>query len=233
LVASFKRKDVTMKLKDLIRRVDELIEIGEKTLETKYSGEIYDYVNEKQFQFFRSATLSFLLKLFGIEHPYYSEFITKVEKNHVDNVTSGLGILNAVRNELSGGWTESLKSIISAEIFSDFLEMASYLLAEGYKDASAVMIGSTLEEHLRQLCITAKLPLEITKSSGEKVTKKADVLNADLAKQGIYNVLDQKNLTAWFDLRNKAAHGKYSEYTKEQVYLMYQGVMEFIARNTP
>ena len=38
-----------------------------------------------------------------------------------------------------------------AELFADFLEMADYLLSEGYKDPAAVLGGSMLEEHLRQL----------------------------------------------------------------------------------
>jgi hypothetical protein len=46
------------------------------------------------------------------------------------------------------------------------------------------------------------------------------------------NKLDQKNVTAWLDLRNKAAHGKYTEYQKDQVELMMQGVTQFMARNS-
>lgn len=41
-------------------------------------------------------------------------------------------------------------------------------------------------------------------------------------------MLEQKNITAWLDLRNKAAHCKYDEYSIEQVNLMYQGVLNFI-----
>ena len=36
---------------------------------------------------------------------------------------------------------------------------------------------------------------------------------------------------AWNDTRNKAAHGKYSEYTKDQVALLIQSVRDFITRN--
>lgn len=64
------------------------------------------------------------------------------------------------------------------------------------------------------------------------VPKKADTLNADLVKAGAYNILDQKSVTSWLDLRNKAAHGNYSDHTQEQVNLMLQGTLEFIGRNT-
>ena len=56
-------------------------------------------------------------------------------------------------------------------------------------------------------------------------------MNAELAGANVYSKLDQKNVTAWLDLRNKAAHGKYGEYTKEQVALLIQSVRDFITRN--
>ena len=106
--------------------------------------------------------------------------------------------------------------------------MAEYLLAEGYKDPAAVVIGSVLEEHLRQVC--AKNGIGVA-SAGKP--KKADQLNAELAGSGIYTKLDQKSVTGWLDLRNKAAHGKYSEYTKERVDLMLDGVRNFLLRVRP
>ena len=57
-------------------------------------------------------------------------------------------------------------------------------------------------------------------------------MNADLCKAGAYTKLDQKNVTAWLDLRNKAAHGSYDSYTKDQVVLMIAGIRDFITRNT-
>ena len=93
------------------------------------------------------------------------------------------------------------------------------------------MAGSVLEEHLRQLCQKHDIPTEITKP-GRPQPKKADALNADLAKKEVYSKLDQKHVTAWLDLRNKAAHGKYQEYTKEQVSLMLQSLSDFLVRVT-
>lgn len=123
----------------------------------------------------------------------------------------------------------TLEKSVSAEIFSDFLEMATHLLEQDYKDPAAVMIGSVLEENLRQLCHSAGTATEIEKE-GVLIPKKADRLNSDLAKAEVYTKLDQKSVTVWLDLRNKAAHGKYNEYGKEQVELMMQGVTEFLAR---
>jgi len=35
-------------------------------------------------------------------------------------------------------------------------------------------------------------------------------------------------VTAWLDLRNKAAHAEYIEYNKEQVALFLQGLQLFV-----
>ncbi|MCC6537711.1 MAG: hypothetical protein IT162_09195 [Bryobacterales bacterium] len=72
--------------------------------------------------------------------------------------------------------------------------------------------------------------MERPTSSGGIEPKKADTLNADLVKAGAYSVLDQKSITAWLDLRNKAAHGKYTEYEKDQVRLLIDAIRNFMAR---
>ena len=56
-------------------------------------------------------------------------------------------------------------------------------------------------------------------------------MNSDLASASAYSKLDQKNVIAWLDLRNKAAHGKYDEYDLKQVALLTQSVRDFISRN--
>jgi hypothetical protein len=152
-----------------------------------------------------------------------------VKDTYPDSTERGKGILLAVHEEMLGGWFRNTRGLISSEIFSDFIEMAQYLLSEGYKDPAAVISGSVLEEHLRQLCQKNKIEIE-QDFKGKKVFKKADQMNADLAKANVYNMLDQKQITTWLDLRNKAAHGKYSEYTEDQVGLMIQGVINFMAR---
>ena len=140
------------------------------------------------------------------------------------------GIIKALRNNVENGFIDSLKELIHGEVFSDFLEMADSLLNAGYKDAATVIGGGVLESHLRQLCIKAKLDIEdITEDYVRP--KKAERLNSDLARAGEYPVLDQKNVTAWLDLRNKAAHAKYDEYKKEQVGFFLAGIRDFLNRH--
>jgi len=136
------------------------------------------------------------------------------------------GILAALKIAYESGYLNQVSTLIHADMFSNFIEMATYLLSEGWKDPAAVIVGSSLEEHLRQLCNSHNIPVDV---GGRP--KKADQLNADLAGSNVYSKLDQKAVTSWLDLRNKAAHGKYSDYTKDQVGLLIQGIQNFMLRN--
>ena len=220
-----------MHIEDLIQRIDQLIRNADEVLQTAEKERIGSSVNAELFHAFRSASLSFLSMTFGKDHTHYDEFNSQAKRSEPYCAQVGRGILSAAREELAGGWLTTTKGLVSAEIFSDFLEMAQHLLDEGYQDPAAVMAGSVLEEHLRQLCQKHDIPTETTKQ-GRPHPKKAEALNADLAKKQVYNKLDQKNVTAWLDLRNKAAHGKYQEYTKEQVSLMLQSLSDFLVRVT-
>jgi hypothetical protein len=102
----------------------------------------------------------------------------------VDNL---LGIVVALRRDVEAGYTSSLVELVHADVFADFLDMASELQHAGYKDAAAVIAGSTLEEHLRKLAV--KAPLPITGSNGEPLT--ASRLNADL-NGPVYNAIQPR-----------------------------------------
>jgi hypothetical protein len=137
------------------------------------------------------------------------------------------GLLKTLRSAYTEGYLTSLRELVHADVFADFLEMAQYLLSEGYKDPAAVMTGGVLEEHLRKLCIKHGIPVDDPRD-GRPL--KADLLNAELAKASAYDKLPQKNVVGWLDLRNKAAHGKYSEYDSKQVELMLESVRHFIEK---
>ena len=136
------------------------------------------------------------------------------------------GVAEGLLEDARAGLLSSLQELIHADIFASFLEMADHLLENGYKDAAAVIAGSSLEEHLRLLA--GKHGVDPLDASGRP--KKADLINSELAKANAYGKLDQKNVTAWLDLRNKAAHGHYSEYESPQVALLIQSIRDFLTR---
>lgn len=137
-----------------------------------------------------------------------------------------IGVARALLSDMRNGLTKSLEEIVHGEVFGDFLEMADYLNSNGYKDAAAVIAGSTLEVHLKQLSLKFGVALD----SGGK-PKKADTLNSELKKANAYSGLDQKNVTAWLGLRNSAAHGDYAKYDSARVALLISSIRDFVTRN--
>ena len=54
-------------------------------------------------------------------------------------------------------------------------------------------------------------------------------MNDELAKAGAYNALKKKQITAWADLRNNAAHGNTTAYTAADVGTFLRDVSDFCA----
>lgn len=138
------------------------------------------------------------------------------------------GIAEALRDDYFSGTLASIHELIRAEVFDDFIEMAEHLLESGYKDAAAVLIGGVLEGELKKLAQRIGVP--VLGSDGRPL--KSDGLNAAVAARGMYNKLDQKSVTSWLDLRNKAAHAEYASYTIDHVRVMLAGVRHFVSRMT-
>jgi hypothetical protein len=136
-----------------------------------------------------------------------------------------IGIVDALREDYKAGALAPIQALVRAEVFDDFLEMAEHLLDTGYKDATAVLVGGVLEQRLRRLCTRAGIPTDT-----EGRPRKTEMLNSELAAHGVYGKLDQKSVTSWLDLRNKAAHGEYDGYSPEQVRIMLIGVRDFVRR---
>ncbi len=180
----------------------------------------------------RVSALTYLRNLLGEDHEYYLQFKEHSISGKYLRIDIGIEILRALRRDIDESWFFDLKQLIAAELFVDFLEMADHLIFKGYKDAAAVMIGSTLESHLKQLCLKYKIEITFVDAKGVQKPKKAGILNAELQKAEVYNSYMQKNVTAWLDLRNRAAHGDYSKYDIDHVQLMYDGVFSFISKTT-
>ncbi len=166
-----------------------------------------------------------------------SEYLNQIEEinrrgnlNDYKKLSYFIGPLDALYTDIQNDYLKSLSELIHGDIFSDYLDMAEHLINEGYKDAAAVISGSTLEEHLRQLCHNNNILIQIQTKGGLR-SKKADVINADLARNNIYTKSEQKQVTAWLGIRNDAAHGNYQNYTENEVKLLIIGLRDFFIRN--
>jgi hypothetical protein len=183
---------------------------------------------------YNSMCLAAIERAVGRQHSYFQQAESQV-KGCYGGVGSGAairqlyGIIRALKRDVEAGHLAELSEIVHASLFSDFLEMADHLLEQGYKDPAAVLAGGVLEEHLRQLCVKNGISLAEATRTGSVKPRRAESLNEALGKS-VYNLLQQKTVTAWLDLRNKAAHAQYADYTKEQVQLLSAGLKNFIAQ---
>jgi len=141
-----------------------------------------------------------------------------------------IGVLDALLFEIEHDW-HSLNEIIHAELFADFLEMASHLQENGYKDAAAVIAGSTLETHLRKLCQKHSLAITYQNAKGETKNKMGEGMNEDLAKASVYQPSMKKLITGYLSIRNDAAHGNYEKYDLMMVRGMILGIESFLVSN--
>jgi hypothetical protein len=166
------------------------------------------------------------------DSPYAKEAEIIYEENWVTSYKAEMiiGVLLGLKDELAIGSLNSLSELVRGELFDNFLEMAEYLANEGYKDASAVIAGSSLETHLRRLANKHNIEIKIIKEGKKTEYKKSGVINDELYKIKVYSSLDQKQITAWLDLRNNAAHGTYSAYDKNQVIQFIEWTKDFISK---
>jgi hypothetical protein len=146
----------------------------------------------------------------GIDSQHFMH-LTHAEKTHsratsTSNLTAMKAVLLASQEDYDGGYLTPVRNLVQAEVFDSELEQASELLRSGYKTAAAVIAGTVLETSLRELCNRHQQPVG-----------KLDKMNADLAKQGLYNANMAKRITSLAGIRNSAAHGKPDEFADAEV----------------
>jgi hypothetical protein len=159
----------------------------------------------------------------GTDSTHYKQFV-KCEDSHsmyttnYDIMKNLRAVFQAAKEDYEGGFLNSFRNLVQAEVFSNELDQARELLSAKYKAPAAVVAGVVLETTLRQLCTDNKI------SPG-----KLNRMNEDLAKSGIYNSIWQKKITALADIRNKAAHGQHTEFNDCDVLDMISQVENFLS----
>jgi hypothetical protein len=225
--------------KKLINQADALIEKGNGVLQTARPPQTdpsrrrlagHDSRNDRtdfgSWTEWHSQTMTFLRGALGNEHTYAKEFETICSGTSRSDVEGGLGVLRAVREDIDSGNLARLPERVRADLFSDFLGMAEHLQADGFQDAAIVLGGGVLEEQLRLLCVKDGIPT----TSGSK-PKKAEIMNTELYSAGVYDLNQQKQVTAWLGIRNDPAHGNYERYTPQQVALFLASIRDFTTRH--
>lgn len=200
------------------RKLDQRFnELSEQLSAIGITGDSVNKIDNNMFAGWKVKAKNLIVNTCGENSQHFKAF-EKAEIPHAMegsyNVMKRVGaIFLATKEDFEGGYLTSLKNLVQAEVFESELEQAAELLQNGYKLASAVIAGVVLETALRDLCVTHGLQ-----------TGKLDTMNGQLAKEGVYNKLQQKRITAIADIRNSAAHGKPEEFTDSDVKNMIQDI---------
>ena len=192
------------------------------TMGDGHETEMVTYIDDTLLLQWRLQVEDLLSQITNEQSVYYKEFI------EITNSKNNLGyysfqtlktIFLTLKNDYRNGYLTSIKTLIQAEVFESQLEQSQELLNSNYILASAVVAGIVLETGIREICTREDI-----------AHGKLDKMNADLAKKGIYNKLQQKRITALADIRNSAAHGKEGEFNKDDVQKMIRDIEDFLAK---
>ncbi len=204
----------------LLERLKELINLGTEVLRSEHTVDYIRYVDHAIFQRWRAGSLSFLSFVFGENHTHSHLFVTECKVAGPSDVNVGLGVLEAARTDLETGMMGRLDILVAADIFTNFLEMATHLIENGYKDPAASLTGAVLEDGLRK----------IAEANSVDVKSKDDpsALSYKLAQAKVYNRLTQRKIEVWNTVCNNADHGNFNEYKVADVKAMLDGTTSFL-----
>lgn len=206
-------------------RFQELLKEAETILQIHlWDGRQWDsYPTELEYNQWYTSAKNLIEKTCGKNSSHYKQIEDLYVRNKGNSyyMSGCIGVLQASYNDLKLGLLEDTKYLITAEVFTDFIEQAEYLLEEGYKLPAAVLARAVLEDGLRILCNKYGIFLP------DK--PKLDRMNTEMVKAEVYNKNVQKQITAWAGIGNSAAHGKPEEFTEVDVKNMISGIITFNA----
>lgn len=176
---------------------------------------------------------SVLMQILPRNHPRRAELPSfGAERGSGVNAPMHLAFLKAIRDDFDAGFLDDLGTQIEAEIASDYMGQAEKLLQEGQNGhydhvPAAVLTGAVVEKALRALCLSQNPRIPITQPDGKALTM-APLIIA-LKKANVFPQTVAAQLEAWSHIRNKAAHGEFDQFNRQQVELMIVGVKQFLA----
>lgn len=160
----------------------------------------------------------------GPQSPHLAYFDNAIPKTGIgdiyysNDVYPFIGILSAALNDLENGYLLRQEFFIAGEVFDSILEQAKHLVQNNYKDPAAILARVVIEDALKR----------ISRNEGVDENQKASVINDELKKKGRFSQPQWRFIQGWLDIGNAAAHGKFGEYTQDDVVKMVDDVERFL-----
>ena len=160
----------------------------------------------------------------GNQSPHLHHFDNLIPKSGVSNIIHSreiynfIGVLTAALDDLENGYLLGQEFFIAGEVFDSILGQAKYLVQNSYKDPAAVLTRVVLEDALKR----------IARNEGIDDNQKASIINNELKKKGRYSQPQWRFIQGWLDIGNSAAHGKFDQYTQDDVVKMIDDIERFL-----
>jgi hypothetical protein len=203
------REEIILKFRELIDKAKRAGDEWNASEQGLISGDLYFEV--------RTSALNLLARLTS-EESFYVRELRDMQKL---NPFVMKGILNAALVDYTQGFLADNKLLVSAEVFADFLVQAEVLIEHDYKDAAAVIIRAVLEDGLRRLCEARKVSAD--RHDG------IHALAEKLLRANVITKVQFLEIEAKKEIGNNAAHGHFSEYTKDDVVAFHELVRRLLA----
>ena len=188
----------------------------------------------------RTSVASFLERLFGIDAATTKRFEAAAEQhdkdlrnssnvNYLELFKKERAIFLSAKEEFEGEYLFEIRNLVHAEVFSNELEQAKHFLENKYDVAAAVTAGVVLETSLKRLCEDRTPPIDLAKGNGKP--KATDTLVSELKSAGEFHEATAKQLRAWMNVRNDAAHGTRGngQFSDGEIGRMIEGIATFVA----
>ena len=214
-------KIFTQRFQELSNQLQQ-VESAETRKYTVMGGSAYQHIEADLILNWAVKVRNLISRACGKDAEHFASFVEAEKPQSMEDSPTRLKRMRAVflaaREDFEGGYLNSIRNLVQAELAGDEIHQARELFASGYSAAAAVVAGVTLEATLRSLCTQQGLP-------GGSMER----MNADLTKAGVYNAVIQKRVTSLAAVRNSAAHGKTDEYTTDDVKNLITEVERFVA----
>lgn len=173
-----------------------------------------------------------LIQLLSTKRNSFSDLIKRANSLAPHDPKVLLGLISGLRGDYESGMLRSITEMIEANITGDYLEQAEQLLKGNRQGQyshipAAVLAGAVLEDGLRRLCARQSPSISVKKPGGSY--KMLNALIDDLKNAGLFSELKAKQLRAWADIRNAAAHGQFDDFARADVEQMLASIENFLA----
>jgi len=213
--------------------VNDLIARGEKMQEeyTTFTGyevlldSILSLEELENYNQWKLSCLNIIEVIAGKKSTFYEKFPYKYPNDYSQRVfpkaiSHYLSVLKALKEELEMGFLFNVEMLVSKDILDTIVDEARKLLSAKYKDAAAIYCRVIIETFLKKLCDKNK----ITYRSKEKIS----TISERLRKKGHLSLSEWRQVQAWVDIGNAAAHGNFTEYSEGDVNNMLSGIESFV-----